>query len=94
MRSRPLTISPARCASKGSSLQAQTCYERALALRPKRVESHTGLGVVLRDQGRLEDAVARYERALALAPDHPETRNNLGVALADLGRPRRGDRAV
>jgi hypothetical protein len=56
-------------------------------LRPNRVESLIGLGVVSRAQGRLEEAVARFQQALALGPDHPETRNNLGVALVDLGRP-------
>jgi Flp pilus assembly protein TadD len=73
--------------AQGQLDAAEACYERALALRPDRIESRIGLGVVLRDQGRLAEAVASYERALALAPDHPETRHNLGVALVDLGRP-------
>ena len=67
--------------------EAQACYERAVALRPDRVESLIGLGAVLRAQGRLEEAFARYRLALVLSPDHPGAHNNLGVALVDLGRP-------
>ncbi|TAK80920.1 MAG: tetratricopeptide repeat protein [Betaproteobacteria bacterium] len=43
-------------------------------------------GDLLREQGRLEDALAACEEAVRLAPDLPQARNNFGNALRDIGR--------
>ena len=43
------------------------------------------LGVVLQEQGRLEDAVQCFRRALELEPDNATTFNNLGNALLGQG---------
>jgi predicted O-linked N-acetylglucosamine transferase (SPINDLY family) len=40
----------------------------------------------LKDQGRLDEALAALERALRLRPDLAEIQNNLGNALRDRGR--------
>ena len=40
----------------------------------------------LKDQGKLDEAVACYRRALELKPDHAEAHNNLGNALKDQGK--------
>ena len=40
----------------------------------------------LKDQGKLDEAVACYRRALELKPDFAEAHNNLGVALKDQGK--------
>ncbi|MBK6922541.1 MAG: tetratricopeptide repeat protein [Deltaproteobacteria bacterium] len=55
---------------------------------------HNELGVMARDLGRLDDALAHHTRALAilrerLGPEHPDVAlslNNLGTTLVDLGR--------
>ena len=39
------------------------------------------LGNALRDQGKLEEAIASYRQALRLKPDYAEAYNNLGIAL-------------
>jgi predicted O-linked N-acetylglucosamine transferase (SPINDLY family) len=44
------------------------------------------MGNVLKDQGRLDDALGAYERALALKPDHADALNNMGNTLKDQGR--------
>ena len=40
----------------------------------------------LKDQGKLDEAVACYRRALELKPDYAEAHNNLGNALKDQGK--------
>lgn len=43
------------------------------------------MGVIFKEEGRLEEAVAAYERALAAAPTYELVRSNLAIALTDLG---------
>ncbi|MFP3502367.1 tetratricopeptide repeat protein [Burkholderia sp. SIMBA_062] len=56
--------------------------ERSLAARPD-ASYFNNLGNMLRECGRLDDAIAHYRRAVALRPDYPEAHNNLGNALRD-----------
>ena len=46
----------------------------------------TTWAVALKDQGKLDEAVACYRRALELKPDYAEAHNNLGIALKDQGK--------
>jgi Tfp pilus assembly protein PilF len=46
--------------------QAEVAYQRALELAPNLATFHTALGLVLAQQGRLEEGVAKLERAVAL----------------------------
>ena len=46
----------------------------------------TTWAIALRDQGRLDEAIAAYHRAIELKPDHAEAHSNLGIALEDQGR--------
>src|SRR5258708_2034816 len=46
---------------------------------------HANLGNVLKDAGRLTDAIAAYRRALALHPGYAEIHNNLGYVLQASG---------
>ena len=48
--------------------------------------AHNNLGNALKDQGKLDEAVACYRRALELKPDFAEAHNNLGNALKDQGK--------
>ncbi|WP_175676187.1 tetratricopeptide repeat protein [Burkholderia ambifaria] len=60
--------------------------ERSLAARPD-ASYFNNLGNMLRECGRLDDAIAHYRRAVALRPDYPEAHNNLGNALRDARNP-------
>ena len=44
------------------------------------------MGNVLKDQGKLDEAIASYNKALALKPDHSKIYNNKGAALRDQGK--------
>ncbi len=58
----------------------------AIGLDPSNAEAHKNLGLMLRDQGRHEEAAASYRRAIALQPSYADAHFHLGVALRELGR--------
>ncbi|HTS18874.1 MAG TPA: tetratricopeptide repeat protein [Verrucomicrobiae bacterium] len=53
---------------------------------PNNARALYNLGVVLIQQGRLEDGLQQYERALKIKPDYAEVHYNMGAALAQAGR--------
>ena len=55
--------------------------QQALRLKPDYAEAHLNLGNVLKDQGRLDDAIAAYRTALQLKPDAAHIHSNLVLAL-------------
>ena len=52
--------------------------------------AHTNLGVLLKDQGKLDDAVAHYRAALAALPNFPEALTALGAYEASRGHVENG----
>ena len=58
----------------------------AVAVRPEGMAAYNNLGVVLRDLGRADEALAALREAIRLEPDLAGARNNFGNALSDLGR--------
>ena len=48
--------------------------------------AHSNLGVVLKEQGKLDEAVACWRRAVELKPDYAEAYGNLGNALKEQGK--------
>jgi len=53
---------------------------------PTSARGFNDLGVVLRETGRVKEAVAQFEKAVGLKPDFAAARANLGGALAKAGR--------
>lgn len=49
--------------------------------RPGNPRAQFNCGVMLKRQGRIDDAIARYREALRLCPDYAHCHNNLGSAL-------------
>ena len=49
-------------------------------------EAHNNFGVALKEQGRLEEALASLRDALRLKPDYADANSNYGVALLEQGR--------
>ena len=44
------------------------------------------MGNALKDQGKLDEAIAAYNKALSIKPDHADAYNNMGNALKDQGK--------
>ena len=57
-----------------------------LTLGMDNYSAHMGLGQVLRQQGRLDEAVAHFTEAVRIKPASPEARRNLWLALSDQGK--------
>jgi FkbM family methyltransferase len=71
---------------QGKAAEAGNLYAKAAGLDGSVPGLYNNLGVLLRDGGRCEAAVACYRRALAQAPLDTSVMSNLGNALRDLGR--------
>jgi predicted TPR repeat methyltransferase len=63
--------------------EAAACYERALALRPDFAAAWLGLGQVLHQAGRYDDALAAFQKA----PDNADTWLGRARSLRRLKRP-------
>jgi Flp pilus assembly protein TadD len=61
-------------------------FSAAVAIRPRSPGALSRLGVVLRNQGRIEEAIAEYRAALQFKPDFAEAHSNLGAALINQGK--------
>jgi len=51
---------------------------QAIAADGNKPDFHYNLAIVLKAQGKLQEAVASYQRAIALRPDYADAYNNLG----------------
>ncbi len=59
-------------------------YRLLLATYPDDYAALANMGLLLRQQGRINEALPVLRQAVAVAPDQPNTRLNLGYALVDL----------
>lgn len=59
---------------------AANAFETALKINPNLVEAITGQGILLRQQGRYEDALAMYQRALEIDSNYAQAYSSM-VAL-------------
>jgi tetratricopeptide (TPR) repeat protein len=59
-----------------------TLFTRALAVTEGNFMAHNNLGVVLAEQGRIDEAAAHYASAVAANPTWPEARSNYGNVFA------------
>ena len=63
----------------------ETLYRSILDRNPAAWMAHNNLGIVLRETGRTQEAIAHYEEVFRLRPEFPEAHNNLGDAFVDQG---------
>ena len=49
--------------------------------------SYNSLGVLMKREGRFEDAIALYNKAIEIAPAYPSPYYNLGILYRDIDRP-------
>jgi predicted negative regulator of RcsB-dependent stress response len=66
--------------------EAIACYEKALAIDPRLVAAHFGLGVIYQAKEQFDKAQAAYRRTVALKPDHAAAHNNLGTIYRNQGQ--------
>jgi cytochrome c-type biogenesis protein CcmH/NrfG len=64
----------------------ESLFRHAIAVSAPTPVVLTNLGVVLAEQGRLDEAIEMHRVALHLAPDDAQALNNLGLALHLAGR--------
>ena len=57
---------------------------KALTINPRHAPTHNNRGLVLRELGQLDAAIAAYDKAIAIAPDYVDAYSNRGNALAEL----------
>ncbi len=67
--------------------EAEASYRTAIALDPESPDAHFNLANVLREDGRVLEAIELYRIALDLSPKGAsDIQNNLGLALSQLGQ--------
>jgi tetratricopeptide (TPR) repeat protein len=64
----------------------ETLWRDTLAKNPDAWMAHNNLGLVLTDQGRVEEAIAEYRASLRIKPDHWGAHYNLANALVTQGK--------
>jgi len=72
----------------GDYAGAEKSLRRVLEAEPRNVPALVNLGVVARETGRNDEALACFQRAAATDPANPEALNNLGLALHHDGQSR------
>ncbi len=56
-------------------------WSDTLQVSPLSSLAHSGLGVALFKEGKVDEAIIQYKKALEIQPTYPEAHNNLGAAL-------------
>jgi tetratricopeptide (TPR) repeat protein len=64
----------------------ETLWRTTLARNPECWMAHTNLGLVLLQQGKVDDGIAHYRSALQMQPDSWDAEYNLGTALLRKGQ--------
>ena len=64
-----------------------TLYTETLKRSPDAAQIHYNLGIVLEEQGRIQEAIDAYLRAIELSPRFERPYTNLGILYAKQGRP-------
>jgi len=62
-----------------------TLWSDCATKSPNKARSHNNLGVALKEQGRLEEAVKHFEKTIDIDPQFTEAYNNLGNSYIKLG---------
>lgn len=72
-------------ARRGEFAAAERHFRAALEEKPN-AQAYTGLGIVLSQQGRVDEAIASLHAAIEADPKHPAAYDQLGTILAEQGK--------
>ena len=61
-------------------------FSHALQVTKDSSDAHTGLGIALFNEGKIEQALDHYNKSIHIRPDHVRTHLNRGVVYAKLGQ--------
>jgi tetratricopeptide (TPR) repeat protein len=64
----------------------ETLWQTTIAKNPGAFLAHNNLGLLLRSQGRIEEAMEHYHKAIQINPNFSEAQANIGSVLAAQGR--------
>jgi tetratricopeptide (TPR) repeat protein len=70
----------------GMYTDVETLWRKTLARNPDCSMAHNNLGLLLKNQGRIEEAMEHFHKAIQINPNSFEVLYNLGVTLAIKGR--------
>ncbi len=65
---------------------SETLWTRTLACTKENVIAHGNLGVVFREQGKVDAAIDQFRAALRINPNDADSHNNLGTVLRQKGK--------
>ncbi len=74
----------------GRFAEAEACHRRAIALDPDFIEAHYNLGIALKDQRRIDDALGCFDTVLVKNPDHVDAHWDRALAWLVAGDFARG----
>lgn len=63
-----------------------TLFQHALQITEDNYVTHYNVGVMLYNEGRIEDAGRHYSKAIRIHPNYAKAHNNLGAILAEAGK--------
>ena len=56
-------------------------FKHALKIKPDYAEAYYNMGLALKEQGKVEEAIDAYKKAISIKPDYAEAYNNMGNVL-------------
>ena len=65
--------------------EALQCYTKAIQINPEHALAHHNMGVVLHQQGKLDEALKHYKEAIRIDPNYADAHNDMGVTLQKKG---------
>ena len=66
--------------------EAEVGFRKAAELNPNYADAHNNMGMVLKEQGKLDEAIEFCQHALKIKPDYAAAHSNMGVVLKEQGK--------
>ena len=65
--------------------KASDYLQKVKAINPQNVDAYNNLGVILREQGKVEEAIVNFKQAIAIMPNLATAHYHLGMTLLSTG---------